>query len=82
MITWTALILTWIVLLVGWLVIQHNLRKIFAEYEICRNGMTEASIDAQFYMGECDNLKQKLERYQNLVANLNEDVNGEVKQTY
>lgn len=46
--------------------------------KLCDRGVERESE----YRDMISDLKAKLERYQNLVANLNEDVNGEVKQTY
>lgn len=46
--------------------------------KLCDRGVERESE----YRDMISDLKQKLERYKNLVANLNEDVNGEVKQTY
>ena len=50
--------------------------------EICKKAHSGSLARQSELMQQVSELEAKLERYKNLVANLNEDVNGEVKQTY
>ena len=50
--------------------------------EVWKNAHNGSLARQSELMQQVSELETKLERYKNLVANLNEDVNGEVKQAY